>query len=86
MTERKRIASISVITDDDCGMYYIGELDGGFEPGVLQDHIERHGSEGLLKKLALMTHNVVEAERQVRQRKQSDGADVEGANRWRMRL
>ena len=41
MPERKILAKIIKITDDDTGMYRIGEIDGGF-PKILEidDHTE----------------------------------------------
>jgi len=46
MTDRKKFLTISMITDDDCGMYQIGELDGGFDEQMLGQYLERHEIDG----------------------------------------
>jgi hypothetical protein len=60
MPERLKLATICAITDDDTGMYRIGEIDGGFDDTKLEDHIKDYGSEGLLKCLAYMHWQVME--------------------------
>lgn len=62
MPERKTLATISVVTDDDTGMYAIGEIDGGFHLSIeLREHIAAHGSDDLLRQLAHMTSDVIRA-------------------------
>ena len=54
MSEKLEIGTIQTITDDDTGMYVIGEVDGGFKTALLKDHIEKHGVDGVIKRLAYM--------------------------------
>ena len=77
MPERKQIGQISVVTDDDTGMYHIGEIDGGFDPTLVKAHIESHGSTDLLQTLAYMTTMVVEHQREVNAMKSEDSGQVE---------
>jgi hypothetical protein len=62
MTERKQILKLSVITDDDCGMYQLGEIDGGFCHAELKDYLKHHkeyGFQQLLKSLAYIQRQVL---------------------------
>ena len=72
MSEKQELARIWAVTDDDTGMYRIGEVDGGFN-GNLQHQIEKYGSDELLKQLAYMTHTVIEMQRKQNSR-QAGGA------------
>jgi hypothetical protein len=67
MPERKQLAKISRVTDDDTGMYRIGEVEGAFQQDQLKEFISRYGKGGLLSTLAYMTHQVVSAAREVNQ-------------------
>ena len=69
MAEKEPIAVISVITDDDTGMYSIGEVDGGFAKAELKQHIEDYGSGGIINHLACMTAMVVEVSREIQSAK-----------------
>lgn len=53
MPERKELFTVSVISDDDTGMYTIGEVDGGMSTGYLKDYLKEFGNEG---KDNLLTH------------------------------
>lgn len=64
MTARARIATVTRITDDDCGMYRIGEVDGGFDEEQLKQLIDNHGEfayHELLSTLSFMTYQVQHA-------------------------
>lgn len=61
MPERQQLGTVSVITDDDTGMYTIGEIDGGFSTGLLQEHIQSHGADGVIRQLSHMIHQVYQA-------------------------
>ena len=65
MPERKTLGRISAITDCDTGLHSIGEINGGLDREMTRQHIERHGSEGLLNTLAHMTHLVVDEQRRI---------------------
>lgn len=58
MAERKRIGSISIITDSETSYDNIGDVDGGFSDTELKRHIEAHGHEGLCEKLTAMSWQV----------------------------
>lgn len=66
MPQRENLANINVITDDDTGMYSIGEIDGGFKTKLLNEHIEKYGAEGLLKQLTTMIYTVVGLDRNIK--------------------
>lgn len=62
MTERRTIATISIITDCDTEMYRMGEVDGGFDERELHLYLMNHGETGyyaLLEKLAQMQSHVL---------------------------
>lgn len=59
MPQRENLAKITIITDDDTGMYSIGEIDGGFNTMTLQNHIRKYGADGILKELNTMIYTVV---------------------------
>ena len=55
------LCRISKVTDDDCGMYRIGEIEGAFSPEELEDYLKRYGEYGesqLLGKLAFLQWQV----------------------------
>lgn len=63
MAQKHRIASLSVIIDDDTGMYQVGDIDGGFSDSDLSHFLRRYGEEGkdkLIKHLALMQYKVLD--------------------------
>ena len=60
MSERKELGSISYHSDDDTGMYHIGEIDGGFN-GNLKHYLESFGTKGrdeLLTQFGYMSYLV----------------------------
>lgn len=59
--EKKQLFSMGYVTDHDCGNYYIGEIDGGFN-GLLTGYLERYGQKGLddlLRQLAFAQFHVI---------------------------
>lgn len=66
MAQKQNLANINVITDDDTGMYSIGEISGGFKTLLLNEHIKKYGSEGLLKQLTTMIYTVVGLDRNIK--------------------
>ena len=59
MPERKEILKINVITDDDTGMWSIGEIDGIFQEDVLAEFIDDYGYEHLVSHLAFLSYQVI---------------------------
>jgi hypothetical protein len=48
MPQKKTLLEIRQITDDDTGMYSIGEVDFGYRESDLEDFIKRNGYQGLV--------------------------------------
>lgn len=55
MSERKELLSVSYHSDDDTGMYHIGEMDFGVS-GRLESYIERYGYDGVKEILSVLGH------------------------------
>ena len=60
MAEYKDLLKLKVVTDDDTGMYYIGEVDGGFTDlkGFLEDNGLK-GRDELLLTLSVMQSKII---------------------------
>lgn len=61
MPERKELCKLSTVTDDDTGMYHIGEIDGLFQGDDLKEYLKRHGEKGvdrLVRHLGYLQHSV----------------------------
>lgn len=52
MAERKKLFSVSIITDDDCGMYRIGEIDTDPQDAI-REYVKRYGEYGYQEVLQL---------------------------------
>lgn len=52
MTARKELFSVQVITDDDCGMYRIGEIDTDPQDAV-REYVRSNGEYGYQEMLQL---------------------------------
>jgi len=76
MPQKQTLATIWQVTDDDTGMYHIGEVDGGFNAEPLLCHIADHGTGEILKMLARMTAQVINIEREL-QDKESAGMQAQ---------
>ena len=62
MPEKTPILIVNTITDDDTGMYFVGEIDGMFQRGQLQKYLRTYGIKGkdeLLTHLAFLQHQVI---------------------------
>jgi len=61
MPQKKEICKIWEVTDDDTGMYFIGEIDGLFDGDALRTYLKRNGEMGrnqLVKHLGYLIHTV----------------------------
>lgn len=68
MGETKVVTSLHVVTDTETGQQQIGDIEGGaFDKDWLKSHISDNGSAGLLRTIAWMNFQVVEAQREVSQ-------------------
>jgi len=65
MAEKKELGKISVITDCETSVYHIGEIEGGFKPGELKNHIKKHGTVELYRTLARMSAIVFDIENEL---------------------
>lgn len=68
MPERKQMVSITIVTDDDTGMYHIGEPGGLFQQGELLEYLQQRGQKGklgILEHLAYLQNQVIESWRKV---------------------
>lgn len=63
MAETKEITRLYVVTDTETSYDNIGDIDGGmFDETWLYNHIKSHGTDGLLKKLAFMSRQIIETD------------------------
>jgi hypothetical protein len=58
MSEKKKIASVSVITDTDNGYDNVGDVEGGFDDKELLDHLQSYGPGKICETLAYMQWQV----------------------------
>ena len=65
MSEKMPLGNIYVHTDDDTGMYRVGEVDGGFHTESLRSHIDKYGTADVLSHLAHMTSTVIEINKEI---------------------
>lgn len=65
MAEKETLTELQFITDDDTGMYEIGEMWGGFDPYRLEKYIRRFGPEELYKTLTHMSSQVFDTVRNI---------------------
>lgn len=76
MAETKKITSLYVVTDSETSYDKIGDIDGGLFPdGFLEDHIKRHGANGLLEKLACMTSSVIIVKNNVERKNENSNTE-----------
>lgn len=65
MSERKELCKISYITDDDCGMYRLGEIDW-IPNGVIERYVQLYGQYGQHQILEMCSRIIVEASHGIR--------------------
>lgn len=68
MPERKTLITITQVTDDDTGMYYIGEPDGLFQRDELTEYLKAHGQKGkrdLHEHIAYLQNQIIESWRNI---------------------
>jgi len=63
MPQRETLVHINVITDDDTGMYEIGEIDGIFQESQLEYWLNLYGADKILNHLCSLIHQVKEVDR-----------------------
>ena len=63
MPSKVELGTIHAVTDDDTGMYRIGEIDGGWN-GEIKHQIQQYGVEPILIHLAYMATRAIEISRE----------------------
>lgn len=63
MSQRKPLLEVTYHTDDDTGMYRIGEIDFGINGG-LEKYLERYGYEGKKEIVSTLGYLIYEVENQ----------------------
>ena len=79
--EREPFLTLYKITDDDTGMYRIGEIGGIFDEAKLKQYLETHGYWGrqqLLDTISYLNYQIVVAGHAINAEKASDGVNCSG--------
>ena len=63
--ETQKLATVSFVTDTDVSYYSIGEVEGAFQQGQLEDYIRSHGHEKLCSQLGYMQFQIWKAVRKI---------------------
>ena len=69
------IGKVFVQTDSEYSQHEIGTVEGSFQ-NDLKDHIERHGSTGLYRALAVMQGQIFEAENEILREKSMENVSI----------
>jgi hypothetical protein len=67
------LLSVTVVTDDETGMYQIGDLDYSIPVGLLEDYLVRNGHKGykeILFSLGVLSSKVTEYYHETQKRNQ----------------
>ena len=65
MPQTEILANVTVVTDDDTGMWSIGEVEGQFFNDRLKEHIESHGVDSILIQLNQMIYSAIDMNRDI---------------------
>ena len=65
MPQTEILANVTVVTDDDTGMWSIGEVEGQFFNDRLKEHIESHGVHSILIQLSQMIYSAIDMNRDI---------------------
>ena len=65
MPQTEILANVTVVTDDDTGMWSIGEVEGQFFNDRLKEHIESHGVNSILIQLSQMIYSAIDMNRDI---------------------
>ena len=72
MPQTEILANVTVVTDDDTGMWSIGEVEGQFFNDKLREHIESHGVDSILIQLNQMIYSAIDMNRDIQNELQFD--------------
>ncbi len=65
MPQTEILANVTVVIDDDTGMWSIGEVEGQFFNDRLKEHIESHGVDSILIQLNQMIYSAIDMNRDI---------------------
>ncbi len=60
MASRETLLTVSMITDDETGLYHIGEIDSGIHVGTLKSFLKSYGHEGKKDLINSLAHLITE--------------------------
>ncbi len=72
MPQTEILANVTVVTDDDTGMWSIGEVEGQLFNDRLKEHIESHGVDSILIQLNQMIYSAIDMNRDIQNELQFD--------------
>lgn len=77
MTERRTVLLINEISDDDCGMYRLGEIDT-LPDGQVEAYIRRHGEFGYTEMLEFAANLMVAAKKSIIEYRRKENEKING--------
>lgn len=77
MSERRTLITIDYHTDDDTGMYRVGEVDFGIH-GHLDEFIDRYGYHGCVEIAAALMHMSYEVKKRLLDKSVADQGSANG--------
>ncbi len=75
MSQRKTLLEISYHSDDDTGMYEIGEIDFGIH-GTLDGYLENYGYKGKKEIIDMLGYLIYEVEKRFREKNPSPAGNT----------
>jgi len=76
MSQRKELLSISYHSDDDTGMYQIGEIDFGIR-GILDEYLKNYGYAGKKDIIDTLGYLIYEVEKRFREKNLNPAGNIE---------
>jgi len=76
MSQRKELLSISYHSDDDTGMYQIGEIDFGIR-GILDEYLKNYGYAGKKDIIDTLGYLIYEVEKRFREKNLNPVGNIE---------
>ena len=67
MSQRKELLEITYHSDDDTGMYQVGEIDFGIS-GLLDEYLENYGYKGKKEIMDTLCYLIYEVEKRFREK------------------
>jgi len=76
MSQRKELLSVSYHSDDETGMYQVGEIDFGIS-GILDEYLKNYGYAGKKNIIDTLGYLIYEVEKRFREKNPSPGGNIE---------